>query len=216
MPSEENNKAEDENVVPIDLPVIDNNEELDVTEQASLITPDILIANDNVNVETPVQSEAPVLNETPVSPVMEAPVSTTVTPAPTQAETPVLNEVQVSPIMEAPVATPAPATPVQVEAPVLNETPVSPMMEAPVAASVTETPVQAEASTQMNETIDTVEIIPLTFDSAKIAPIDPNLKSAQRTEVLTENQNNILKGKSLNNSNVMSLQPAAPELVKAA
>ena len=245
MPAEENSKAEDENVVPIDLPVIDNNEELDVTEQASLITPDILISNDNENVETPVQSaapvlnevpvspimeapvsttdipapaqaETPVLNETPVSPVMEAPVSTTVTPAPAQAEAPVLNETPVSPVMEAPVSTTVTPAPVQAETPVLNETPVSPIMEAPVATSVTSTPAQVDTPTQMNEAIDTIEIIPLTFDSAKIAPIDPNLKSAQRTEALTENQNNLLKGKSLNNSNVMSLQPAAPELVKAA
>ena len=35
-------------------------------------------------------------------------------------------------------------------------------------------------------------------------------------EMLTENQNTILKGKSVSNTNVMSLQPSAPELVKAA
>ena len=152
-------KVEDENIVPIDLPVIDNNEGLDATEQASVINPDSLIINDSVT------------EETPAMPVAEAPVQVE---TPTVAETPV--------------------------APVMNEAPVMPVAEAPV----------------QDETIDTIEVIPLTFDSAKIAPIDPSLKSAQRTEILTENQNAILKGKSVSNTNIMSLQPTAPELVNAA
>ena len=239
-------KVEDENIVPIDLPVIDNNEGLDVTEQASVINPDSLIINDSVTEETPampiaeapVQVETPAVAETPATPVMnEAPIMPVVE-APVQVETPTVAETPVAPVMnEAPIM-PVAEAPVQVEKPAVAETPVAPVMneasimpvaeapvqvekpavaETPVAPVMNEAPIMpvAEAPVQ-DETIDTIEVIPLTFDSAKIAPIDPSLKSAQRTEILTENQNTILKGKSVSNTNVMSLQSTAPELVNAA
>ena len=198
-----NNSTADNN---LQVPVINNEEE---------ITPisDLLVTNENIvpeisvpeislpeNINTQEINEPQSLitkNEDTISNIEEAPAMVTPVmemPAPVaEPVAPVLPTVEEAPAMVAPVMeTPAPvAEPV---APVLPTVEEAPVMVAPV----------METPAPVAEQNDTIEIIPLTFNSAKVAPADPT-KTSQRTNILTEQQNEILKNKSINNANTLSL-----------